>query len=363
MTQGHHILILTAGAGGGHKAAGEALSGELASAGHHVLVEDGLNLMSGWIERLAVSSYRKGLTRGSTGRLPTSWGMAFKVTSNRHGSRMIHRLTSSPAFTKELRALLRSSAPDLVVSTYPLVSAAVGRLRRSGELPCPVAALITDYGAHPLWVASGVDLNLVPSRISAGLVERAGGKALAVRIPTRASHARVDRRRAREDLGVPQEGASVALISGGAWGAGNLGETTRTVLGCGWHAIVATGGNEALMRRLRDLLEGEERVLILGWRKDMAQVMAASDCLIQNAGGMTALEAIDLGVPLVSFDPIAGHGEYNARIMEEAGVALWARDTRALEEILTAGHPPAPQREEGLPSAVEALENLLARSR
>ena len=360
---GHRILILTAGAGGGHGAAGEALSGELSASGHQVIIEDGLRLMPGWLERLAVGSYRKGLTSRRPGsRLPTSWGTVFRITSSRRGASAIHGITSLPAFTTRLRSLLRSTNPDLVVSTYPLVSAAAGRLRRGGEMECPVAALITDYGAHPFWVASGVDLNLVPCHLSAGMVERAGGKALTVRIPTRASHARVDRRRAKEGLGIPREGVPVALISGGAWGVGSLEKAARLALECDWYAVVATGGNESLKRNLEETLGGA-RVRILGWQKDMVRVMAAADCLIQNAGGMTALEAIDLGVPLVSFDPIAGHGEYNARTMEEAGVAPWARTGQELKEILSAGPPSPPRREENLPSAVEALEDLMTGGR
>jgi len=50
-----------------------------------------------------------------------------------------------------------------VVSTHPLASQALGRLRRTGRLDVPVAAVMTDPSVHPLCVAPGVDLHLAAS--------------------------------------------------------------------------------------------------------------------------------------------------------------------------------------------------------
>jgi hypothetical protein len=58
----------------------------------------------------------------------------------------------------------------------------------------------------------------------------------------------------------------------------------------------------------------------------MPALMAASDALVQNAGGLTCMEAFAAGLPVVSFEPIAGHGKDNAEQMAEAGVAAYAAD-------------------------------------
>ena len=67
---------------------------------------------------------------------------------------------------------------------------------------------------------------------------------------------------------------------------------------------------------------------ILGWRDDLPTLMAASDCLIQNAGGMTCIEAIEMGLPVIFYESFLGHGELNALVMEQEGAAIRAGDAR-----------------------------------
>ena len=62
----------------------------------------------------------------------------------------------------------------------------------------------------------------------------------------------------------------------------------------------------------------------------MPTLMAAADALVQNAGGLTCMEAFAAGLPVVSFEPIAGHGKDNAERMAEAGVAAYAATTDEL---------------------------------
>ena len=42
--------------------------------------------------------------------------------------------------------------PDAVVSTYPLATAGLGRLRRTGALDVPVTAILSDVAPHAFWV-------------------------------------------------------------------------------------------------------------------------------------------------------------------------------------------------------------------
>ena len=50
------------------------------------------------------------------------------------------------------------------------------------------------------------------------------------------------------------------------------------------------------------------------------RLIGTADVVVENAGGLTSLEAFAAGVPVVSFDPIPGHGRDNVRGMVRAGV-------------------------------------------
>lgn len=74
--------------------------------------------------------------------------------------------------------------------------------------------------------------------------------------------------------------------------------------------------------------------------------MSACDALVENAGGLTALEAMRAGLPVVTFDPIPGHGRENAAAMSSAGVSVWARDEKDLAARLQDLTRPGPVRDE-----------------
>jgi UDP-N-acetylglucosamine:LPS N-acetylglucosamine transferase len=66
----------------------------------------------------------------------------------------------------------------------------------------------------------------------------------------------------------------------------------------------------------------------------MDRVLAAADVVVENAGGLTAMEAMARGVPVVTYTPIAGHGRANALAMAEAGVAVYAHSPSDLVSCL-----------------------------
>jgi UDP-N-acetylglucosamine:LPS N-acetylglucosamine transferase len=81
-----------------------------------------------------------------------------------------------------------------------------------------------------------------------------------------------------------------------------------------------------------------------GWVDDMPGLMHACDVLVQNAGGLTSLEALASGVPVVTYECLPGHGRTNAAALDNAGWAVWVRDRADLAGALARalGRPPAP---------------------
>src|SRR5205814_7781677 len=98
--------------------------------------------------------------------------------------------------------------------------------------------------------------------------------------------------------------------------------TFDTILASGRYTPVAVCGNN---ERLRRTLAARSGGHVIGWTDEMPLLMAAADALVQNAGGLTCMEAFAARLPVVSFEAIAGHGKDNAEHMAEAGVAEYAR--------------------------------------
>ncbi|HZQ26617.1 MAG TPA: glycosyltransferase [Acidimicrobiales bacterium] len=222
---------------------------------------------------------------------------------------------------------------SVVVSTYPLASLVLGRMRQRGQLTVPAITFITDFGVHPLWVQSGVDLHLCVHPDSAAAAADRTGRPAAAPGPAVSDRFHATRglrapTRARFGLG-PHD--KVVLVVAGSWGVGDVEETFNVLAGSGRYVPVAVCGNN---ERLRRRLEATGQGVVLGWTDEMPALMAAADAIVQNAGGLTCMEAFAVGLPVVTFRPIPGHGRQNAEDMDRAGVSLSAADGDDLLDVL-----------------------------
>jgi UDP-N-acetylglucosamine:LPS N-acetylglucosamine transferase len=246
-----------------------------------------------------------------------------------------------------LMRLIRAHDPDYIVSTYPGVTAVLGELRRRRHLDVPCYSSITDLAGLHFWAHPGIDLHFITHPESAEEVEKIAGPGSVrwAKPPTHpaflAARSRTDARRA---LGLPVEGKVIA-VSGGGWGVGDLLGATRVALDSHPDALVLClcGRNDRLRARVAARLGDEPRLRLMGFTDRMGDVLAASDALVHSSAGLTVLEAIIRGCPVVSYGFGYGHVRASNFALERFGLAQVARDLEelgpALERALAGGRP------------------------
>jgi processive 1,2-diacylglycerol beta-glucosyltransferase len=322
------VQIISGSYGAGHDAAAREIEVRLRAAGHVVRRADVVDLFPAGLGRLLRWAYF-----GQLRMSPRSWGFLLShLKPGRWSYRVAIRLLSLAA---PRIAELTAGDVDLVFSTHPFASQALGRLRATGRLAVPAVTYLTDASVHPLWVHPAVDLHLALHEDAARQARALGGNTTAVQalIPracTAPPSETLGELRLR--LGLPVED-DIALVVGGSHGVGDLEATAADVAASGLaHPVVLCGHNT----RLRQRLEGRLGVVALGWRDDIPDLMRASDCVVQNAGGFTSLEALAIGVPVLSYRCLPGHGTANAVALERAGLVPWARSVAELTRLLGA---------------------------
>lgn len=339
-----NVLVVSASMGAGHDGAAREIAGRLRAMGHEAVVKDLLTAAPFRIGQALRAGYLFQLRHA-----PRTYEATYRLWFHAPWlcpwvTRLVTVLTE-----RTLRAWIRASRADVVVSTYPLATLALGSMRASGRLVVPLVNFVTDFGVHPLWVHGGSDLTLTVDESAAVQARRrTGGPVLACgpavsarfnpgNLPARAES------RSRIGLG---PGDRAVLIVAGSWGVGGIAATMSVVSSRGFVPVVVCGRDD----RLRSEIERRAGALggptvVMGWTPDMPELMSACDALVENAGGLTAFEAMRAGLPVVSFDPIPGHGRENAAAMSGAGVSTWATDGKDLASRLRTLAVPGPARD------------------
>ena len=328
--------------GAGHDGAARELQRRLEAQGHTVEMVDYLEMIP-----LRLGGFVRWTYLFQLQRLAWTYDLTYQAF-NRGGAflwapvvRAMSMLTRRP-----IRRELRRTRPDAVVSTYPLASLVLGRMRKKGWLRVPVATYLCDFAVHPLWVHPGIDLHLAVSQSSADAAAHRGGSvnvASGPLVSEKFRGAAPDRVDMRRRLGI-EPGQRGVLVVAGSWGVGDVGTTVASIIRSGdqYHPIVVCGTDEKLRA---SLLESGLVGTVLGWTDDMPGVMAAADVLVENAGGLSAMEAFAVGLPVISYQPIAGHGKDNAKYMAGSGVSRYAHDEADFANALRATTEPGDERD------------------
>jgi UDP-N-acetylglucosamine:LPS N-acetylglucosamine transferase len=331
--------------GAGHDGAARELRERLVASGHRVEVIDFLDAVAFRIGPVLRWFYEVQLKVA-----PWSYELSYRLSPVLRGPAV---MVDTLLTRRRLRRAIKEFRPDAVVSVYPLASLVLGRMRCRKLLRVPVVTYLTDFAVHSLWVHRGVDRHLAVSELSAEVAASRGGRDARARGPLvaeRFHHVDADRASARAELGIaPTERA--VLVVAGSWGVGDVVSTVEAIGATGeFHPITVCGRDERLCAEL------EERGIgtVVGWTDRMPSLMVAADALVENAGGLTCMEAFAVGLPVITFQPIAGHGRDNAEMMAKAGVNRYARDEHQLHAMLRDVTSPGFERER-MTTAARAL--------
>jgi processive 1,2-diacylglycerol beta-glucosyltransferase len=344
------VLVLSADVGEGHAAAARALAQQIHDAPQQteVTVIDGLAAMGRLLRPVVEDGYRVQLRF-----FPWTYTIVYWLLERVAPVRLLVRQLLCLLGSRPLARTIASHDPDVVVSTYPAVTVVLARLRRRGVVECPTVATITDLTGLFFWAQPGIDLHLAMYGESLQSVERIAGRGSVQLVRPLISAEFLQPRcplRARRALGLPEEGRMV-VVSGGGWGVGDIAGAVRefTRVPEVTSIVCLAARNDHLAQNLRGAFAHEPRVHVLGFTDKMPELLAAADVLVHSTGGVTCLEAMATGTPVVSYGLPVGHARLNTRAMAALDLLRLANDTDELREHVCATFAEEPRAAEAHP--------------
>ena len=325
-------MILSADVGEGHAAAARALAQQIGRSDPAVEVTtiDGVRAMGRLMRMVVEDGYRTQLRF-----MPWSYSMVYWLLDHVLPVRWLARALLCLAGSQSLRRAIEEHDPDVVVSTYPAVTVVLSRLRRRGQISCPVMATITDMTGLFFWAQRDIDMHLVMYDASLSSVQRIAGEG-SVRVVRPLISAEFleprDRAAARSAMALPSD-SRVVLVSGGGWGVGDIEGAVAELSRIPQATVVCLAGrNDLLREKLTARFAADAQVRVLGFTDQMGELLAAADVLVHSTGGVTCLEAIARGCPVVSYGLPIGHAKINTRAMADHDLVLLANSTAELLE-------------------------------
>src|SRR3954447_940881 len=338
-------LVLSADVGEGHLAAARALGDELGRIEGMTVTEcDGLAHFGVFGRHLIRAGYRFQLRY-----MPWSFSAMYWLVSHCPPARRLGAAALSRLGRRRLLRLVRRERPDIVVSTHPALTVVLGRMRLRRMLSTPLCATVTDLADYAFWAHPGADLHLVPHQVALAGVEHVAGSGSAALVRSLVAGrflTPLDAGAARAELGLPEEGGVVA-VSGGGWGVGDLAGGARAAIDAGAAVVVVLAGRDReLERALERRFAEDPRVRVWGFTDRMPELMRAVDALVHSTGGMTSLEALACGCPMVAYGTGVGHmGVHNGSLAALGLISLAdnpAQLTNLLRSQLEQGRPGSP---------------------
>jgi 1,2-diacylglycerol 3-beta-galactosyltransferase len=333
------VLVFVIDAGGGHRAAANALVAA-AQTEHRFRLQ--VASLQEVLEPLDVLKRTTGLS------IEGAYNALLRSRRTRHLVALLRVLQAAirlrrKALVDRLAAFLSARRPDVVVSVIPNFNGVI-RDAVAASLPgVPFVVLLTDFADFPprFWIEPGVDRLIVGSdqaadqAVALGVprdrVSRVSGMVLHPRFYPRAGTA--SREGVRHELQVPDDAFTILVLFGGKGSAEMLplsGALLRE--DPDWRLIVVCGENTALYDSFAGLEAGVDgRLRRLGFTSRVADLMAASDVLVTKPGPGTLAEAFHQRIPaIVTRDARTIPQErFNARFLEQRGLGLlvshWSR--------------------------------------
>lgn len=335
------ILILTASIGSGHTRAAEAIRAALAA--HPAAATMQVDVVDFMARDISIIHYlMKRIYLLMLRFVPDLYDVFFRV-AGKNASGGVVRGAFAQVMVRTVGRVIRAYAPDLVIATHPFPEGAAALWRARHGASFTLAALLTDYALHAIWLVPGVDVYFVATEAMAeGMAARGFDTHMvhATGIPIARADYGLERSAAQTRAGLTKDLPTILLMGGGL-GLGGMDRTLAALerMERRLSILVVAGRNAVLEEHARTVARTSRHVIrVFSYTDEIPTLMCAADLLITKPGGLTISEAFAAGLPLLLHDPIPGPETENAVYATRRGAAVWLHPGEAMapavEEIL-----------------------------
>jgi processive 1,2-diacylglycerol beta-glucosyltransferase len=337
------ILILSASVGAGHLRAAEAVELALKQMVPSATVRnvDVLEMTNRVFKRFYGQFYLD-LVNKAPHVLGYFYDMLDKPSRSGRNRGDRFRLMLEKLNLKKFSRFLLQDRWDLVINTHFLPAEIIGSLRKSGKLDVPQVTVTTDFETHRLWVNQPCERFFTATEEGALYLQAWGVPArdiFTTGIPIHPAFSTPKDRGALLAKHGLDGNRPVVLQLAGGFAVGPIEKLFSSLLQVQipLQVVAVCGRNEKLKFDLQNLDKPQRhKVKVLGFTKDIDELMAVADLVITKPGGLTTSETLARGAVMVIVNPIPGQESRNSDYLLENGAAIKVNNAATLAHKVTA---------------------------
>lgn len=317
------ILIVYASTGFGHKKAALALQEEFLAQNPKEPCE-ALDILS--LTPQFHSHFYAGMYWFLANHTPSLWSFFYHLLDKKQFHQLLFPLSQiiNHPILGDFKDYLIENQPRCLFFTHFLGLYAALELRKSGQISCPIKAVVTDFFAHSFWIYPPVDeFCVMHEDTKKELTSKWGIDEDKIRVTGIPVSRKLTQTTQKKDpaflksLGLSKNRLTL-LFTSGAFGLGPMVRWLEVLRPLADHiqAIVVCGNNHKL-KKLLDQKRFPYPAAIFGFVDNMPELMSVSDLLIAKPGGITMCEALTKAIPIVISSVIPGQEEGNLKMLRE----------------------------------------------
>lgn len=327
------VLILSASVGSGHNAAAETL--EQAFRRHadvEVRSQDVLELTNEAYTRLSADAYLM-LAK----RMPWLLGLVYDANDVPFTNEQPLRKLWDMLNTQPVVRFVKDYRPDICVCTHFTPAGIISQLMVTNQIDTSLSVVTTDYDFQGLWLSQAFNRYFVA---------RDESKARLIDLGVHADRITVSGIPVPPQFGEPLDREAllakyelrpdlpILVVSAGAVGGGPAHDIVAQIMKMQHEVqcIVVCGNNQRLLHDVEALTVSQaSRFRVLGFSRDMINLVRLATLFVGKPGGLTASECMAAGTPMVIVTPIPGQEERNADYLLEEGAAVRCNDIETID--------------------------------
>lgn len=336
------ILVLSASVGAGHLRAAEAVEAALRQVVPQATVKnlDVLDMTNRLFRRFYARMYLD-LVNLAPHALGYFYDMLDQPSRSGQNRRDRFRLALQKLNLTKFIRFLQDEPWDLVINTHFLSAEIIASLRKKKVIDLPQVTVTTDFDTHRLWVNQPCERYFTATAEGALYLQSWGvpaGDIQPTGIPVHPVFSEAkDRKTLLAKFGLDSDRPIVLQLSGG-FGVGPIEKIFDALLRVEkpMQLVTITGRNEKLKSQLQKVRSPERhRVKVMGFTKEIDELMALADLVVSKPGGLTTSETLARGAIMVIVNPIPGQETRNSDFLLESGAAIKANNTAVLSHKVT----------------------------